>query len=64
MSNINILLISNFTFMLSNQIAQLNFGRAINNTIKSFINTFRSGSGILLIVLIAGISWVYWQKIK
>lgn len=60
----NILLLSNFTSMLSVQIAQVDFGRAINNTIKSSSNTFRSGSGILLIVLVAAISWAYWQKRK
>lgn len=58
----NSIVVSNLTSILFSQIAQVYFGRAINNTVQRSSNIFMSGSGVLLIVLIAAISWAKWQK--
>lgn len=47
---------------LGTQLAQLNPGKAIDNTLANFREVVTSGPGIALLALILGMFWISWKK--
>lgn len=47
---------------LSMPVANLDAGKAINNSFEKFREVAMSGSGLMLIALMVGIAWISWKK--